>query len=312
MSTHLICKIDSLLHLVNNYLGINTQKEQSLGDILCNDSESIAKRMRTCFELKAINNESAIDALYRGLIQSKSALLKHEIAYVLGQMRNKYAIKYLITVLEDLNEECIVRHECCEALGAIADISVIDTVRKFTNDKSFEVAQTAQLALESLLMAKNQNIIPISKYNSVDPAPPFDINKYKNNLNKLKEIYLNQSNSLFKRYRAMFTLRDIGNNDAINILCEGLKDENSALFRHEIAFVLGQLMNVDKNGIESLKNVLNNENESSMVRHEAAEALGSIAQKECMDVINQHLNDKQDVVKESCIVATDIYEFWNK
>ncbi len=49
------------------------------------------------------------------------------------------------------------------------------------------------------------------------------------------------------------------------------------MFRHEIAFVLRQIMNVDKNGIESLKNVLNNENESSMVRHEAAEALGSIA-----------------------------------
>ncbi len=133
---------------------------------------------------------------------------------------------------------------------------------------------------------------------------PFDVNKYKNNLNKLKEIYLNESNSLFKRYRAMFTQRDIGTNEAINILCEGLKDENSALFRHEIAFVLGQLMNVEKNGIESLRNVLNNENESSMVRHEAAEALGSIAQKECMNIINEHLNDKQDVVKESCIVAT--------
>lgn len=33
-----------------------------------------------------------------------SALLKHELAYCLGQMQNKTAVPYLVEVLEDLNQ----------------------------------------------------------------------------------------------------------------------------------------------------------------------------------------------------------------
>ena len=306
--TCLLWKVENLLNLLNNYLGINEESkciEDKYGDILINDNESIAKRMRTCFELKAINNESAIDNLNRGLLFSSSALLKHEIAYVLGQMRNKYAVKYLINVFENIEEEIIVRHECCEALGAIADINTIPIIKKYLNDQSIEISETAQLAIESIKMAKNNKKIKKSLYNSIDPAPSFENIR---DLKKLKEIYCNNNESLFRRYRAMFTLRDIGNDECVNILCLGLNDK-SALFRHEVAFVLGQMMN--ENGINKLQQVLSNNNESSMVRHEAAEALGAIAKDKCKQIIKQHLNDKQNVVKESCIVANDIYEFWN-
>lgn len=126
-------------------------------------------------------------------------------------------------------------------------------------------------------------------------------------MNELKRIYLTESNTLFKRYRAMFTLRDIASDDAVKILCLGLSDK-SALFRHEVAFVLGQMMN--EHGISELSKVLSDTKESSMVRHEAAEALGAIAKDECKKIIKKHLNDNQIVVKESCIVADDIYDFW--
>eukprot|EP00483_Globobulimina_turgida_P009447 UN09466 len=109
----------------------------------------------------------------------------------------------------------------------------------------------------------------------------------------------------------MFTLRDIGSDEAIQILCLGLNDKKSALFRHEVAFVLGQIgHNIVDDGIYALSVALENKNESSMVRHEAAEALGAIAKDECKTIIKQHLNDKEIVVKESCIVADDIYTFW--
>lgn len=178
MAHNLLWKVEHLLNSVSDHLNIkdndNKTKEQRLGDVLVNPSESIAKRMRTCFELKCINNEAAIDELNRSLLFSKSALLKHEIAYVLGQMRNKYAVKYLINVLENVNEEIIVRHECCEALGAIADVSTIKIIEKYCNDKSIELRETAELALECIKMAQNDQKIAKSKYNSVDPAPAFD------------------------------------------------------------------------------------------------------------------------------------------
>lgn len=51
--------------------------------------------------------------------------------------------------------------------------------------------------------------------------------------------------------------------------------------------------------------------ESSMVRHECAEALGSIAKEPCVEVLKQYLHDKERVVKESCEVALDMSEYEN-
>merc|ERR550525_512816 len=153
-------------------------------------------------------------------------------------------------------------------------------------------------------MAQSEQKIARSKYNSVDPAPSFDDIS---DLDTLQSIYLSQTDSLFLRYRAMFTLRDIGGDEAVHILCRGLKDK-SALFRHEVAFVLGQMMN--ETGVSALSQVLKDSKESSMVRHEAAEALGSIAKDECKAIIREHVDDSMDVVAESCIVADDMYQFW--
>lgn len=41
----------------------------------------------------------------------KSALLKHELAYCLGQMQDRRAIPALIAVLKDAQQEPMVRHE---------------------------------------------------------------------------------------------------------------------------------------------------------------------------------------------------------
>ena len=223
---------------------------------------------------------------------------------VLGQTRNEYAVRYLINVLEDKEEDIIVHHECCEALGVIADVGTIPIVEKYCNEPAVEIAETAQLALQCIKMAESDTKIARSKYNSVDPAPSLeDIC----DVDTLRGIYLSETDTLFRRYRAMFTLRDIGSDESVNILCLGLKDE-SALFRHEVAFVLGQMMN--EHGIPALSTVLKDEKESSMVRHEAAEALGAIAKDECKAIIREHVNDHQVVVKESCIVADDLFEFW--
>ena len=52
---------------------------------------------------------------------------------------------------------------------------------------------------------------------------------------------MNTSNTLWDRYRAMFSLRNLSksNKKAVTALVEGFKEKESALFRHEIAFVIG-------------------------------------------------------------------------
>lgn len=106
----------------------------------------------------------------------------------------------------------------------------------------------------------------------------------------------------------MFRLRDIGTDQACLALASGF-DDPSALFKHEIAYVFGQLCNPVT--VPSLIKVLKDEREAGMVRHEAAEALGSIATDECLPVLRSFLNDQEQVVRDSAIVALDMYEYEN-
>jgi deoxyhypusine monooxygenase len=78
--------------------------------------------------------------------------------------------------------------------------------------------------------------------------------------------------------------------------------------RHEIAFVFGQLLS--PHSVPSLLKVLENITESDMVRHEAAEALGSIATPEVLPHLKAWMNreDAPRVVRESCQVAIDMWE----
>jgi len=111
----------------------------------------------------------------------------------------------------------------------------------------------------------------------------------------------------------MFALRNIGTQEAVLELAKGLECEdgdeggNQALFRHEIAYVFGQMQHPA--AVPSLIKRLERKDESPMVRHECAEALGSIATTECWTTLEQFVNDEARVVRESCQVALDMCEF---
>jgi len=79
-------------------------------------------------------------------------------------------------------------------------------------------------------------------------------------------------------------------------------------YRHEIAFVFGQLLS--PHAVPALIQVLQNPKESDMVRHEAAEALGGIATPEVLPYLKEYMTreDAPIVVRESCQVALDMYE----
>ncbi len=112
----------------------------------------------------------------------------------------------------------------------------------------------------------------------------------------------------------MFALRDLSSPPdlptavpAVEALALGLSDP-SALFRHEIAFVFGQLSHPAS--IPSLVASLSNLKEESMVRHEAAEALGSLGDENGVeDILRKFLDDPEQVVRDSVIVALDMAQF---
>ena len=121
----------------------------SLRETLCNEEERMFLRMRALFALRNIGGNEAIDSL-AAAFNSASALLKHEIAYVMGQMQDSHAVHHLIERLEDKDEDVMVRHEAAEALGAIGDRTALETLEMFRYDTEIVVAESCEVAIDLL------------------------------------------------------------------------------------------------------------------------------------------------------------------
>ncbi|XP_074606914.1 deoxyhypusine hydroxylase-like [Acropora palmata] len=285
---------------------VNLSPVQQIGVKLADQSQPLTNRFRALFTLRNLGGHEAIDCISK-CFDDPSALLKHELAYCLGQMQDEYAIPYLIRVLKDKKQEAMVRHEAGEALGAIGSPEVLNVLREYASDPQIEVAETCQLALQRIewlneKSSQESKNLSTNPYKSIDPAPPSQTE----DTETLKNILLDESRPLFERYRAMFSLRNKGDEDSVLALADGLKCR-SALFRHEIAYVLGQMQH--EAAIPQLVENLEDLKESAMVRHECAEALGSIAKDQCLTALEKYSKDQERVVKESCVVALDMYNY---
>lgn len=318
----------------------------SLRETLVSENVPLARRFRALFSLKHFaciqpstpQSLCAIQAIANAF-SSPSALLKHELAYCLGQTKNLAAVPYLRRVLNDKVEDSMCRHEAAEALGALGDVESLGILRQLRDDEGEAevVRETCDIAVErieweaseerKLERIRKRFTEPKSAFNcwddadsagsdfiSIDPAPPLPQTSHKPITSDLQSTLLDTKLPLFQRYRAMFALRDLASPPdlptaipAVHALALGFSDP-SALFRHEIAFVFGQLSHPAS--IPSLVSTLSNSKEESMVRHEAAEALGSLGEEEDVEeILRRFLNDPEQVVRDSVIVALDMAEF---
>lgn len=310
-----------------------TQSEGSEGTVallrktLTSESAPLSQRFRALFSLKHLASlHPATDQTFPAIeaiaaaFSSPSALLKHELAYCLGQTRHLEAVPHLTRVLEDRQEDAMCRHEAAEALAALGDAGSLEMLRKLRDDKDEEevVRETCDIAVDRIEWetsdVQKTEKLKQSDFASIDPAPPMPLSAAEPSVPELREKLLNPKLPLFQRYRAMFALRDLCSPPdlptavpAIQALGAGLKD-TSALFRHEIAFVFGQLAHPAS--IPCLIETLSDTKEVGMVRHEAAEALGSLGSEEGVeDALRKFIDDPEQVVRDSIIVALDMAEF---
>ena len=367
----------------------------SLSKTLINQSLPIQDRFRALFTLRSLEtNQAAVQALIDALAADSSsslssadddgdindehqkravplsslhadALFRHEVAFALGQMRAKAATATLISVLKNQREHGMTRHECAEALGAIADETSLEVLRDMREDsKHREVRETASLALRrveymvgsrdestatstttatnttfnstgAIVGSKKESIGKVAAVNeeqqqeeegraySVDPVPAMDESI---ETETLAEIILDDSADIWDRYAAMFALRNRAQktfglvkktqeNEQLVQLCSStlgktLRSETvqSALLKHEICYVLGQLREDDDNEIarKALFECLEDPNEHAMVRHEAAEAIGSRGGRGAEALLRKYLSCEDRIVSESCEVALDM------
>lgn len=295
--------------------GFKFPPKEEVIEALLDLSKPIAQRMRAVFYLRTMGGDDSIAALCKALGNKEgTCLFRHEIAYVLGQMQAKQAIPALVAVLEDSSDDPIVRHESGEALGAIAEPSTLPVLEKFSNDERPEVSETCQIAADRLRWviergetAAAEGNFGDNPYESIDPAPAAKKPANKEVPDFAKQL-TDPTLTLFDRYKAMFSLRNNGSTAAVKALCTGLKD-SSPLFRHEVAYVLGQMAHPAS--AEALKESVLDPAEHDMVRHEAAEALGAIGTSECVEFLEKYASAEALMLRESCIVALDSADYFS-
>lgn len=292
---------------------------EQLRDLLTNadGNTKLANRFRALFHLKAagenLEERATADtacAFIAAAFADDLELLKHEVAYVLGQTKNLLAAPLLRAVLEDEGQQCMVRHEAAEALGALLDTELLPLLERYRDaDPLVEIRETCELAVAKIRhetsAAFKQEQLQQLAYSLIDPAPPMPSSE-DDLVDALAAALNDQLRPLFQRYRAMFRLRDMSTDELALALATGFADP-LALFRHEIAYVFGQMCNPVT--VPALVDVLANPAEAPMVRHEAAEALGAIATDEVLPVLQKFATDEEQVVRESAIVALDMWEY---
>lgn len=137
---------------------MTTTTISSLRTSLCAETTPLPVRFRALFSLKHIARQSsgpesqaAIDAI-AAAFASPSALLKHELAYCLGQTGNGAAVAPLTAVLEDVAEDAMCRHEAAEALGALGDARSTAVLERFRDREGEDVVvkETCEIALDRI------------------------------------------------------------------------------------------------------------------------------------------------------------------
>jgi deoxyhypusine monooxygenase len=129
----------------------------SLRQSLVSEDTPLPVRFRALFSLKHVakNEEpkalAAIEAI-SAAFTSPSALLKHELAYCLGQTGNLAAAPILRSVLSDLQEDPMCRHEAAEALGALGDARNLDILTEFRDrdGEAVAVKETCEIAIDRI------------------------------------------------------------------------------------------------------------------------------------------------------------------
>ena len=200
----------------------SSEQIQKIGHILNDPERPLKERFRALFTLKNVGGLESISCIAKAF-DDKSALLKHEAAYCLGQMGDPHAVPTLKSVLIDSTREPIVRHEAAEALAAIEDPEVLPLLRQYISDPVQEVSNTCEIAVQKLEWQQSNESkeegpkLSANPYSSVDPAPP----SLESDTQVLRKNLLDENLSLFERYRAMFALRNKGDKESVLAIAEG-------------------------------------------------------------------------------------------
>ncbi|CBZ51187.1 putative PBS lyase HEAT-like repeat domain-containing protein [Neospora caninum Liverpool] len=228
---------------------------------LNHDQGSVLFRHEATYVLGQLGCQDAGEPLLKILKDtSEHEMVRHEAAEALSALGYETSLPVLQEVAADESVPLTVRQTC--------ELSVHSLLTKIEEKHAAEGTSPAPLTPsraatsasspadvpaageEGAVQAKNdedlwwireENAYRDRQFNTIDPSEPYP-NCTEEDLPWLTAQLLNDEEKLWSRYRALITLRNLNSPTATAMLALVLsRDASSALLRHEIAFVLGQL-----------------------------------------------------------------------
>ena len=277
-------------------------------------------RHEVAFALGQMQSKKATSALISVLKnECEHGMTRHECAEALGAIGDDSAVDVLREMHEDETQCREVRETASLALRRIEHVT---KKKKSAAIVGARVGSKKETTAVGIAEKDDDDDDDVRRAYSVDPVPAMDASV---ETDTLAAIILDDTADIWERYGAMFALRNRAQetfglaktreNERVVELCSStlgktLRSEtvHSALLKHEICYVLGQLREDDDNDIarEALFDCLEDPNEHAMVRHEAAEAIGSRGGAGAEALLRKYLSCEDRVVRESCEVALDM------
>ncbi|CAD8129163.1 unnamed protein product [Paramecium sonneborni] len=227
------------------------------------------------------------------------------MAYALGQEDLSLESQITQFRIDDL-----VRHEAAEALANINQKEALEIFEQYSkkniNDNLIILQDTCIICLEKAKTIKELGSLYGKKYlGTREPAAPFlELDK-----NPLEYIQM-----IIQPY--LINIEHFRNNanknfDQIDQLL--ISNKLGALFKHEICFVIGQVGETPKQIHEALINMIKDENQPAIARHQAIAAFQTVnSNKEItLQILNQYSKSPYQIVRETALVSLKMMEFYD-
>ena len=254
-----------------------------------------------------------------------SEMLKHDAVYVIGQIKAKEQIPFLLMRMDDPGEQSVVRHEAAEALGNFPEEKemIMERMRVHWDSSDQLLRSTVRVAIPKLTHYTKDSRYGQNRYGALEAAEPFSESEIRQFLqSKGYTIILKDPSSFYSavescvlrdfsevdewlKYRIIYYLRDTGGKQSQAVLCKLLspmhRTVTSALMRHEVCIVFSQIHEGDYFVQYILQQTSRDETEHPIVRHEAILAYFDIT--EDRDFIEEFKESPLQLIRESVEIA---------
>lgn len=266
-------------------------------------SNHVTIRENAARALGAISDIRAVEPLITSL-KDENAVVRKNAAVALGEIGDPDAVEALIHSLKD--EDPDVRYSAAQALGKIKDIRALEPLASALGDKKSKVQKSASEALTEIIKKLKdtgniESLIALSEHSErgVRLIAFETMGKIKNERAIQHLISALGENDIEIRETAVEALKKSGNS-AVEHLIAALSDKDPAV-RTTSAMILGELKN--ESAVEPLTAALTDQDQSRIMRYEAAKALGKIGDQSAIIPLINALKDPDSHVREGAAEA---------